>query len=71
MWHSGEVKPGSILPWESESANTVPDYFFWEKDKTSVLVITSGVYEVTACVFSKGANISILANGEIINNQRN
>jgi hypothetical protein len=29
MWHSGDLKPGSLIPWESESANTVPDHFFW------------------------------------------
>ena len=63
MWTSGEVKAGGLLPWERESANTVPDYFFWEKDKTSILIMIEGVYEVTACVFGKGSSVSILANG--------
>lgn len=63
MWHSGELKPGSLIPWESESANTVPDHFFWEKDKTSILIIAPGVYEITACVFSRRAALSIMANG--------
>jgi len=67
IWQSGEVKPGGLIPWEGESANTVPDHFFWEKDKTSILIIAAGIYEVTACVFSKGSIISILANGEQVN----
>ena len=66
MWHSGEMKPGSVVPWESEAANTVPDYFFWEKDKTSILIIAAGVYQVTACVFGKTAAVSIMANGEVV-----
>jgi hypothetical protein len=66
MWYSGEVKSGSVIPWESESANTVPDYFFWEKDKPSILIITPGVYEVTACIFSKNASVTIMANGEAV-----
>jgi hypothetical protein len=56
-----------LIPWEGESANTVPDHFFWEKDKTSILIITAGYYEVTVCIFSKGSIICVLANGEQIN----
>jgi hypothetical protein len=44
MWQSGELKAGGLIPWESESANTVPDHYFWEKDKTSILIIAAGVY---------------------------
>jgi len=63
MWKSGELKPGGLIPWESELANTVPDHFFWEKDKSSILIISTGIYEITACVFSKNSVLTILANG--------
>lgn len=29
MWQSGDLKPGSLIPWEIQSANTVPEHFFW------------------------------------------
>jgi len=44
----------------------VPDHFFWEKDKTSILIIAAGLYEVTACVFGKTATLHLLANGEAV-----
>jgi hypothetical protein len=69
-WQSGDVKPGGLIPWESEAANTVPDYFFWEKDKTSILIISAGIYEVTVSVFSKSSIIVILANGEQVNHNK-
>lgn len=44
----------------------MPDHYFWEKDKTSVLIISAGVYEVTACAFGRTI-ITVLANGEAVN----
>jgi hypothetical protein len=43
-WESGELKAGGLVPWETQAANSVPDHYFWEKDKTSILIITAGVY---------------------------
>lgn len=46
----------------------MPDYYFWEKDKTSILILVSGFYEITACVFGRGApNLQI--NGESIHSK--
>lgn len=66
-WQTGDVKAGGLIPWEGESANTVPDHFFWEKDKTSILIIAAGVYEITACAFGRNCHVTILANGEQVN----
>ncbi len=66
MWQSGELRAGGLIPWEAEAANSVPDHYFWEKDKTSVLIISAGVYEVTACAFGR-ATLTVLANGEAVN----
>lgn len=44
----------------------MPDYYFWEKDKTSILVLVGGFYEITACIFGKGCFPSLLINGESI-----
>lgn len=45
-WKSGELKSGSMVPWEIQLANTLPDNFLWEKDKTNVLTVAPGLYEV-------------------------
>ena len=46
-WKSGDLKSGSTVPWEIQLANTLPDNFLWEKDKTSILTVAPGLYEVT------------------------
>lgn len=45
-WKSGELKSGSMVPWEIQLSNTLPDNFLWEKDKTNVLTVAPGLYEV-------------------------
>ena len=67
LWRSGSLKAGGLIPWEIECANTIPDHFFWEKDKSSILVLAAGIYELTACIFSKAGSIIILINGEPLN----
>jgi len=42
----GEVKTGSLVPWEVQLVNTLPDNFLWEKEKTVILVVAPGLYEV-------------------------
>jgi hypothetical protein len=67
LWRSGSLKAGGLIPWEAECTNTMPDHFFWEKDKSSILVLDAGMYELTACVFSKGGSIIVLINGDPLN----
>ena len=38
IWNSGNNQNNYIIPWESQSINTSPDNFIWEKDKTFILV---------------------------------
>lgn len=45
-WKSGELKSGNIVPWEIQLTNTLPDNFLWEKDKSSLLTVAPGLYEV-------------------------
>ena len=42
----GELKAGGTVPWEIQLSNTLPDNFLWEKDKTSILTVAPGLYEV-------------------------
>lgn len=46
IWKSGEVRSGYAVPWEVQSVNTCPDNFLWEQDKTSILTVAPGLYEV-------------------------
>ena len=45
-WKSGDVKSGSLVPWEIQLTNTLPDNFLWEKDKGTILTVAPGLYEV-------------------------
>ena len=66
LWQSGEVKPGGLIPWEVEYANTVPDYYFWDKDKSSILILAGGIYEITVACFGRNSHPTLLINGEAI-----
>jgi hypothetical protein len=45
IWKSGDLNRSSI-PWEVQSINTCPDNFIWEKNKTSIVSVAPGLYEV-------------------------
>eukprot|EP00357_Protocruzia_adherens_P011027 CAMPEP_0114975776 /NCGR_PEP_ID=MMETSP0216-20121206/2296_1 /TAXON_ID=223996 /ORGANISM="Protocruzia adherens, Strain Boccale" /LENGTH=802 /DNA_ID=CAMNT_0002336613 /DNA_START=61 /DNA_END=2469 /DNA_ORIENTATION=+ len=65
LWKSGEVKSGYAVPWEVQSVNTCPDNFLWEKDKTSVLTVAPGLYEIYFGFFAKKKpTVQLLVNGE-------
>jgi DNA-binding IscR family transcriptional regulator len=66
-WKSGELKTGSSVPWEIQLANTLPDNFLWEKEKTSILTVAPGLYEITFGFFAKKKpTVQLLVNGEPI-----
>lgn len=66
-WKSGDIKPGQMIPWEVQLINTLPDNFIWEKDKTTILVIAPGLYEIQCGFFAKKKpTIQVLVNGEPI-----
>ena len=67
LWKSGELKNGSLVPWEIQSVNTAPDNFLWEKEKVSIVTVTPGLYEIVIGFYSrKKPTIQILVNGEPI-----
>jgi len=47
--------------------NTAPDNFIWEKEKTSVMVTSPGLYHLTLGFFSaKKPTVQVLVNGDNI-----
>eukprot|EP00742_Colponemidia_sp_Colp-10_P010428 GILJ01011451.1.p1 GENE.GILJ01011451.1~~GILJ01011451.1.p1 ORF type:complete len:694 (+),score=153.66 GILJ01011451.1:27-2084(+) len=65
IWKSGEVKKGYAVPWEVQSSNTCPDNFLWEREKTSIITVAPGLYEICFGFFaSKKPTVQLLVNGE-------
>ena len=46
LWKTGELHNGYAVPWEVQSVNTCPENFIWEEDKTLILTVAPGLYEV-------------------------
>lgn len=66
-WKSGDLKPGALVPWEIQVVNTLPDNFIWEKDKTNIIVIASGLYELNCGFYSKNRpSLTVFVNNEAI-----
>lgn len=67
LWKSGELRSGSLVPWEIQSVNTAPDNFLWEREKVSIVTVAPGLYEIILGFYSrKKPTIQILVNGEPI-----
>jgi hypothetical protein len=57
----------SLIPWEVEIMNTCPHNFVWEKEKTGIIVVASGLYEVSFGFFGRlKPEVSLLVNGEAV-----
>lgn len=67
MWKSGELVSGYAVPWELQSVNTCPENFLWQEDKTIILTVAPGLYEITFGFYSsKKPTVQVLVNGETI-----
>lgn len=53
IWKSGEMKQNNLVPWEVQALNTCPDNFLWEKNKTSIVAVAPGLYEISFGFYSK------------------
>ena len=67
LWKSGELQNGFAIPWEIQTINTCPENFLWDEDKSMILTVAPGLYEVNFGFFSaKQPTIQVLVNGEPI-----
>jgi hypothetical protein len=46
LWKSGELVNGFAVPWEIQTANTCPENFMYDEDKSMILTIAPGLYEI-------------------------
>jgi hypothetical protein len=42
------------VPWEVQAINTCPDNFIWEANKTSLVSVAPGLYEVRKILLTLG-----------------
>ena len=58
-------KNGFAIPWEVECINTWPENFLWEQDKSNIMTVAPGLYEIMFGFFSKKKpTVQLLVNGE-------
>ena len=64
-WVSTKLNNGYI-PLEIEYYNTMRDNYLWEEDRTSLMIINKGVYNVKVIIFTNDLDIKItlVVNGE-------
>ena len=52
MWRSGQLSNnGYAVPWEVQNVNTCPENFLWDEDKSVILTVAPGLYEITLGFF--------------------
>lgn len=44
IWKTGDLHSAGQIPWESQSINTCPENFLWEKNKSVVVLVAPGLY---------------------------
>ncbi|KAJ3109635.1 hypothetical protein HDU97_003109 [Phlyctochytrium planicorne] len=67
IWRSNQLKNGSAIPWNFETANTDPDNFKWEQEQPFIRVAEAGLYEITFAFFTKSRpSIQVVVNGESV-----
>eukprot|EP00854_Cymbomonas_tetramitiformis_P015499 gene15499-18361_t len=65
IWKNGKTRHGNHVPWNVQSVNTDPENFSWEKDKTVIMTMAPGLYEVTFGFFThRKPSVQLLINGE-------
>jgi len=64
-WVSTRLNNGYI-PLEIEYYNTMRDNYLWEEDRTSLMIINKGVYNVKIVIFTndKDVKVTLVVNGE-------
>ncbi len=55
------------MPWETQCANSCPENFMQQEDKSILVTVESGLYEVKMAFFSQfKATVDLRVNGESI-----
>lgn len=68
LWQSGKLKNGYNIPWEYEIINTMTSNYFWDKDKSSLMIANKGLYNITVIIFASQIRDNMLLKGKLIIN---
>ena len=72
LWKTGKIKGGYAIPWDTQSVNTSPDNYIWEKDKTIITVIKGGLYQISLGFYAnKKPIVQIVVNSDMVINGNN
>ena len=72
LWKTGKIKGGYAIPWDTQSVNTSPDNYIWEKDKTIITVIKGGLYQISLGFYAnKKPIVQIVVNSDMVINANN
>ena len=73
LWKSNKKKVGLGIPWDTQSINTAPDNYLWEKEKPGVNVINGGIYQVSLGLYfsNKKPQVQFIINNENAINVKN
>ena len=65
IWKSGDLYHKNQVPWEVQAINTCPDNFLWEKEKSSLICVAPGLYQICFGFYAKKQPIvQVFLNGE-------
>ncbi len=69
IWKSGELHSAGQVPWETQSINTCPENFLWEKNKSVLVLVAPGLYQLSMGFFAQKTDcVKVYVNGEAIIN---
>jgi len=67
IWKSGDILHSAQVPWEVQAINTCPDNFLWEKNKSAIVTVAPGLYQISFGFYQRKAPVvRIFVNGEVI-----
>lgn len=52
LWKSGDLYNGFAIPWEVQTINTCPENFLWDDEKSVILTVAPGLYEINFGFYS-------------------
>ena len=72
LWKK-KKKKGLAIPWDTQSVNTAPDNYLWERDKTIINIINGGLYQISLGLYyyNKKPQIQIIINNDNVINVKN
>jgi len=67
IWKTGDLLHANQIPWEVQAINTCPDNFLWDKNKSAIVLVAPGLYQLSIGFYSrKLPKLKVYVNNEVI-----